>query len=305
MKKLSKTLFSKIDSYMNSEARPLERAIFNYNFNTSSADDILDSLETFQNLDGGFGNGLEPDFKLMQSSPMATSIGLRHLHEIDYSERAQSMIASAIKYLETSFNCDRNGWYSLPNNDNNYPHAPWWDFREDINMTVIDYSFGNPTAELIGYLYKYKKYLNHLDIYPLITHAITSLNNRTEFSSEHEMFCYIRMYNALDKEFSGQIETTLRLAVSQLVNTNQSEWMNYVPSPLRFIYKESNNFFGIDDEFIDLNLDYLLDKLEVEGKIFPTWQWGKYPAEWEIAKSEWMGILTLEGLFSLMKFNRI
>jgi len=113
------------------------------------------------------------------------------------------------------------------------------------------------------------------------------------------------MYNALDKEFSGQIENTLRLAVSQLVNTNQSEWMNYVPSPLRFIYKKSNNFFGIDDEFIDLNLDYLLDKLEVEEKIFPTWQWGKYPAEWEIAKSEWMGILTLEGLLSLMKFNRI
>ena len=305
MKKLSKALFSKIDSYMNSEARPLERTIFNYYFNASSADDILDSLEPFQNSDGGFGNGLEPDFKLMQSSPMATSIGLRHLCKIDNSDRAQSMIAAAIKYLETSFNYDRNGWYSLPSNDNNYPHAAWWDFREDINMTVIDYSFGNPTAELIGYLYKYKKYLNNLDIYALITHAITNLNNRTEFSSEHEIFCYIRMYNTLDKEFSGQIENKLKLAVSQLVNVNQPEWTNYVPSPLRFIYKESNNFFNIDDEFIDFNLDYLLDKLEVEGKIFPTWQWGTFPAEWDIAKSEWMGILTLEGLLSLMKFNRI
>ena len=305
MKTLSKTLFSKVDSYMNSEARSLERSIFNYYFNASSADDILDSLETFQNSDGGFGNGLEPDFKLLQSSPMATSIGLRHLNKIDKSDRAQKMIANAIKYLETSYNCDRNGWYSLPCNDNNYPHAPWWEFQDDINMTVIDYSFGNPSAELIGYLYKYKKYLRTLDVYSLITYAISNLNNRTEFSSEHEILCYIHMYNALDKEFSSQIENTIRLAVSQLVNTNQSEWMNYVPSPLRFINMESNNFFGIDSEFIDLNLDYLLDKLEGEGKIFPTWQWGKYPAEWGIARTEWMGVLTLECLLSLLKFNRI
>jgi hypothetical protein len=305
MRKPSKNLFSKIDIYMNSEARPLERAIFNYYFNDSSADDILDSLETFQNSDGGFGNGIEPDFKLMQSSPMATSIGLRHLSKVDKSDRAQKMIAKAIEYLETSFDCDRNGWYSVPSNDNNYPHAPWWEFREDINMTVIDYSFGNPTAELIGYLYKYKKYLNNLDVYLLINYAIDNLNKRTEFNSEHEIFCYIRMYNALDEEFSNQIKDTLKLAVSQLVNINQYQWMNYVPTPLRFINMESKDFFGIEREFIDQNLDYLVDKLEEEGRILPTWQWDKYLEEWEITKTEWMGILTLECLLSLLKFNRI
>lgn len=305
MKILSKTIFTKIVSYMNSEARPLERSIFNYYFNDSSTDDILDSLETFQNSDGGFGNGIEPDFKLMQSSPMATSIGLRHLSKVDKSDRAQKMIAKAIGYLETSFDCDRNGWYSIPSNDNNYPHAPWWEFREDINMTVIDYSFGNPTAELIGYLYKYKEYLNTLDVYPLINYAIDNLNKRTEFNSEHEIFCYIRMYNTLEEEFSTQIKDTLKLAVSQLVNINQDEWMNYVPTPLRFIPMKSENYFGIEREFIDQNLDYLTDKLEEYGKILPTWQWDNYIEEWEIAKTEWMGILTLECLLSLLKFNRI
>jgi len=79
VKKLSKTLFNQLNSYMNKKARPLESAIFNYYFNDSSGDDILDSLEEFQNSDGGFGLGIEPDFKLIQSSPMATSIGLRYL----------------------------------------------------------------------------------------------------------------------------------------------------------------------------------------------------------------------------------
>ncbi|MEK6266408.1 MAG: hypothetical protein N2B06_16810 [Clostridium sp.] len=305
MKKLSKTIFEQLNSYMDTEARPLEKSIFNYYFNDSSGDDILDSLEAFQNTDGGFGKGIEPDFKLIKSSPMATSIGLRYLSKLDNSDRAQNMIVKAVEYLETTFDSNRNGWYSVSSNVNNYPHAPWWEFKNDINMTVIDYSWGNPTAELIGYVYKYKKYLNNLDIYSLRNYAITNLNKRTAFNSEHEIISYIHMYNALDEEFSSQIVDTLKLAVSKLVNINQSEWINYVPTPLKFINLDSKNFFGIECKCIDQNLDYLIDRLEEDGKILPTWQWDKYLEEWEIAKIEWMGILTLEALLSLLKFSRI
>lgn len=305
MKGMSKDLFDQVNSYMNKEARPLERSIFNYYFNESSENDILDSLEAFQNVDGGFGNGIEPDFKLAQSSPMGTSIGLRHLSRIDSSNRAHDMIAKAIEYLEMTFDSNRNGWYSVPSIVNDYPHAPWWEFKKDINMTVIDYSWGNPTAELIGYLYKYKEYLKKLDIYSLINHAISKLNERTDFKSEHEIFCYIHMYNTLDYEFSSQIEDSIKLAVSQLVNVNQSEWTNYVPTPLRFINMDSKNYFGIGEKFIEQNLDYLIDRIEKDGKMFPTWEWGQYLKEWETAKCEWTGILTLEALLSLLKFNRI
>jgi hypothetical protein len=305
MKKLSDTLLNKLNRYMNTEARPLEKSIFNYYFNGSSGDDILDSLEIFQNSDGGFGQGIEPDFKLKLSSPMSTSIGLRHLSMLDNSDRAQAMIAKAVEYLETTFDSGRNGWYSVPSSVNNYPHAPWWEFRDDINMTVIDYSWGNPTAELIGYLYKYKKYLNKLDVYSLVNYAIRSLNKVTEFNSEHEIFCYIRMYNSIDEEFAKQIENALRLAISLLVNKNQSDWTNYVPTPLKFIEKNSKNFFGIEHKSIEHNLDYLVDRLEEECKILPTWSWDKYLEEWEIAKIEWTGILTLEALLSLLKFGRI
>lgn len=263
MKKISKASLNQLNTYMNNEARTLERAIFNNYFNGSSEDDILDSLEAFQNSDGGFGRGLEPDFKLVESSPMATSIGLRHLSRLSNSDRAEKIIDRAIKYLEMTFDSNRNGWYSVPSDVNNYPHAPWWDFKEDMNMTVIDYSWGNPTAELIGYLYKYKEYVNNLDVNSLINYAITNLKQLKEFKSEHEIYCYIHMYNTLDKEFSDQIEDVLKLAISQLMNTNQSEWVNYVPMPLKFINIESENYFGIEEKFIDENLDYLVDRFEL------------------------------------------
>lgn len=305
MKKLSKSLLCQLNSYMNKEARPLERAIFNYYFNDSSVKDILDSLELYQNLDGGFGRGVEPDFKLIKSSPMATSMGLRYLNMFDNSERAQNMIARAVEYLEDNFDSNRNGWYSVTSAVNEEPHAPWWEFRNDIEMTVIDYSWGNPTAELIGYIYKYKEYLNTLDIYSLISYAIDNLNKCSKFNSEHEIFCYIRMYNALDKEYSKQIEDKLKEAVSQLININESEWINYVPTPLKFIEFDSQNLFEIKIKHIDKNLDYLIEKLEQDGKILPTWKWDKYLEDWEIAKVEWSGVLTLEALLSLLKFRRI
>lgn len=305
MKNLSKILFNQINDYMCTEARPLERSLFNFYFNGSSSDNVLDELEIYQNSDGGFGQGIEPDFKLLQSLAIATSIGLRCLSKIDHCTRSQEMISRAIEYLENTFDSDRNGWYSVPSNDNNYPHASWWEFKDDINMTVIDFSWGNPTAELIGYLYKYKRYIKNLDVNSLLGYAIINFNNYTEFNSEHETFCYIQMYNSIDEKFSTQIIEKLKLAVSELVNINKSEWTNYVPTPLKFIDFDSSYYFGIEDKCVDENLDYLIDCLEKYGKIIPTWEWDKYLDEWKIARREWIGILTLEALLSLLKFNRI
>lgn len=305
MKRLSKSVFDRLNEYMNKEARTLERDIFNYYLNDGSADNILDSLKVFQNDDGGFGKGIEPDFKLIESSPMATSIGLKYLSMLDYSEKAEDMICKAVEYLERTFDSKRNGWYSVSKKVNEYPHASWWDYKDDINMTVIDYSWGNPTAELIGYLYKHKKHLEKLDIKSLIKTAIDKLNNRREFKSEHEIYCYIRLYNALDEEFSKQLVDKLKLAITQLINVNESEWINYVPTPLRFIEFDSDNYFGIDHKFINKDLDYSIEKLNEEGKIIPTWEWNIYLEEWEKAKVEWTGIRTLETLLALLKFDRI
>lgn len=305
MKKLSQLLFSQINNYMNTEARLLEKALFNYYFNNNGSNDVLDALEAFQNQDGGFGQGIEPDFKLPQSSPMATTIGLKYLSRLDENDRAQRMIARAVTYLESTFDSIRNGWYCVPSIVNEYPHAPWWEFSSETKMVPIDYSWGNPTAELLGYLFKYRKYINNLDIDSLVSNAINKLNDKVEFKSEHEIFCYIRMYNELDERLSGEIEDKLNLAVSKLVSLNQDEWENYVPSPLKFIQIDSDNYFGIERKYIDQNLDYLIDKLEHNGKILPNWCWDKYQEQWEISKVEWTGVLTFETLLHLLKFNRV
>ena len=113
------------------------------------------------------------------------------------------------------------------------------------------------------------------------------------------------MYNTIDKVYASKIEPTLHLAINKLINVDQSNWTNYVPTPLRFIEIDSKNYFGIEDKHIEQNLDYLLTSLQENGMILPTWEWGNCLDAWNKAKKEWTGVLTLDAMLLLSKFERI
>lgn len=53
-------------------ARPLELAKWQYHFEDGSREAVLDTLACYQNTDGGFGYGLEPDYWNPHSSPSQT-----------------------------------------------------------------------------------------------------------------------------------------------------------------------------------------------------------------------------------------
>ena len=55
-------------AFIVAHARPLERAWYAYQFESGPAEAVLDTLAAFQNADGGFGHGLEPDVQLPNSS---------------------------------------------------------------------------------------------------------------------------------------------------------------------------------------------------------------------------------------------
>ncbi|MFQ7672712.1 MAG: hypothetical protein ACLRLY_09730 [Clostridium sp.] len=53
-------------------ARPLELAKWQYHFENGSREAVLETLACYQNTDGGFGYGLEPDYWNPHSSPSQT-----------------------------------------------------------------------------------------------------------------------------------------------------------------------------------------------------------------------------------------
>ncbi len=305
MKKLTATSFLRAEKYILSNGRELEKALFSFHFKGDHGLGIIKALEAYQNEDGGFGHGIEPDFWLKESSAMATSIALSHLMLVDHHSEAKDMIMKAVEYLEKTFDGKRFGWYAVPKEVNDYPHAPWWEFDKEEGQTVIDNSWGNPSVELIGYLLRYKKYVKTLNVHELMEFAIKHYQNESKIESEHEVYCYIRFYNQLDKAHKKDLKPKLVEAIADLINPEVDQWTSYVPMPLNFIDLNSDELFDISLQDINKNLDYFIDEIDENGALKPVWSWNQYPDEWIVSKAHWTGVLTLSVLLKLKRFNRL
>lgn len=306
MKKLKKDIFSQASDSIRENARPLEKLIYEDYFQQPCVDKIISELKKYQNPDGGFGNGIESDFRLPLSSPMATSGAFQHLCKIDKHEESIKMIKSGISYFENTFNPERNGWFVLPKEVNDYPHAPWWHYDEAKGMTVIDLNWGNNSAEIIGYLYKYREFVSDLNVDELLSYAMDYWKNKTNFDSDAEILCYIRLSKLVPDRYAQVVEDRITEGIQQLICTEIGDWQEkYVPKPLDFVTNPKSQRYGINEELIEKNLDLWVDIITENKKIVPTWEWSNYESEWQKARKEWIGLLTLDGLICLDSFGRI
>lgn len=295
MKTINSDQINKAEKYIKKNCRDLEKVRFDYLFGGGSQSVVVDELKKFQNQDGGFGNGLEPDFLLPDSSPMATTIAFQFLDEIDKPDGAA--VKKAIKYFEGSFVKERQGWFTVPEKVNNYPHTGWWHWDTNEKQTVIDQSWGNPTAEIVGYLNKYQRLIATIDLDALTEYTIKYWEDKNDFPSEHEVYCFIRLYNQLQIDKANRLKEKLSEAAEKLVCLDPRKWNTYVPQPLQF-----ENFIknGITE-----NLDYLVDTIGENGVWSPNWTWHQYKDIWPKQKVKWEGVITIHNLGILKKYNRI
>src|SRR5690606_16717044 len=94
-------------------ARPLELRLFEYHFEGAPAWPVIDALSEFQNDDGGFGHGLEPDAQTTASGAEATSVALLRLAEAE-APASHPMVRSAVAYLERTLDPDTRTWQIVP-----------------------------------------------------------------------------------------------------------------------------------------------------------------------------------------------
>lgn len=300
---LSSSLLTRIQEKFFEIARPLEKARFNYHFANKSEDPIITALKSYQNYDGGFGHGLEADFHLPNSTPMATSVGLRILSQLPESPKRNAMIRKALAYLKQSFYIDRPGWFAVIPEINEFPHAPWWNFDQTKNQTIIDIRWGNPSAELIAYLWHFRSMIPNWDITPLIEHATHYLEHVSTFTSEHEIYCFLHLFHYSPEEFRVRMKPKLLQAVQSLMVSDENQWNSYVPQPVHFLLYPEDTEGWMDSNILYINLQFLKTKLENEYLITPSWNWGMYPQHWELARNHWTGVLTLRALRLLQQYS--
>jgi hypothetical protein len=128
MKQLSKEVYEQIRTWVYRHARHVELTWWQYYFENGSREAAVEALGFFQNEDGGFGNGLEPDCSNPNSSPATTVMAYERLKSLDCIQKDHPMIQGIIRFIEHSEYFTEHGWYwSIPSN-NNYPCQPWYLF---------------------------------------------------------------------------------------------------------------------------------------------------------------------------------
>jgi hypothetical protein len=298
---LTKQNFEKATTFIKENARPLEKALYNFYFENGSVEQVLLELSKYQNEDGGFGHALESDVRLAASNQLATSVAFQILSELNIGPD-NHIVKRAIDYLARNYKAEFKGWLFLPPEVDAVPRAIWWNYDANENN---NYNC-NPSAEIAGYLARYRNLAPQNIVDEAVTAAIDYLKKNYDTLTMHDIFCYQRLAKELSPSEKTFILDLLRKILRKNTTFDNKKWCEYGASPLSYINSPAYELADIfTKEELDANFDYIIHRQQEDGSWLPNWNWCRFEEEWDVAKMEWMGVITLNNLKILNSFNQI
>jgi hypothetical protein len=285
--------------WIKEHARPLEQALYKYHFEHGSELDVVEALMIYQNEDGGFGHGLEPDFLNPNSNPIDCWVASKIIDEIGLS-RDHNMVIKLINYLKnTPYQEDGLYFYTIKTN-NDYPHAPWWQYDEDNYIQGY-----NPTASLLGFLFNYMDLKDKM--YPQIIKRIDQAIKYficQDHVEMHELKCFNELYDYVYLDMNvKKFEVALKKMNIKTIETDHEKWQTtYCAKPLQVISSiHSPGYEDLKDLVKDeLNLSILL--MHEDGYVHVLWSWLDNMEDFLVSKKAWQGILTLDVLKNIKQY---
>jgi hypothetical protein len=308
--KISKKTFNRSSSWIKRNVRPLESARWEYFFEGTSRDKVIHYLSAFQNDDGGFGHGIEPDFWSPHSSPMATWVAGQILMEIG-ADTNEKIVKSMISYLENTNQKETGMWFSALPENNQHPHAPWWHWQEGVQENWMF----NPSAELAAFLVHWSPEQSETSQigWKSIEKAINHLINTNDMD-RHEINNYqqlIKIMNLHETTFNTKFQYSLNevsdkimLLAERCVDKDVSAWSTgYKALPFDFIDSPEHPLCEKFGNLVEHNLNFYIEQLSDEGIWDISWSWGSYPEEFAVARRYWKGILAVDRYKILKSFG--
>ena len=78
----------------------------------------------------------------------------------------------------------------------------------------------------------------------------------------------------------------------------------YCLQPLDVITHGRSPFRHVIADLVDASVDYQREQQDDDGGWSPTWSWfGNFPDDWQSAKVEWRGVVTLQTAIKLHSFD--
>ena len=297
--KLSKTKFEKLKTAIFNNGRTLDIELFKYKFENGEKDSVIEELAKYQNVDGGFGHGIEPDIRLKASSPIATTIGFQYCLKIGLSTE-HKIYQKSLEYFLTNLNKNDVYWPNTFENVNDEPHAPWWQV-EEIQEPPIE-RWANANAEIAGYLFKFQD--KSKEITDIIEKKILKILNQTELiKGLYNFMCWergLQYYPSKIKNKTKELIIRSYESLSPLTKKKMGEIRIF------FLTKHPSDLINETlSEDVSKLIDNEIKLLNTYNACIPTWEWGMYPEAWAVAKREWIGKMTVDLLITLKNYNRL
>ena len=300
---LSPSRFEKAIAAIDEYARPIDRALFAYHFEDGRAEVVATELARFQNDDGGFGNALEPDFRLDASSPMATSVGLKYAVEVDM-DATEPLVRNAVDYLVQTYDREDGYWPATFEDVNDAPHAPWWHVDDPSPPTEAEWP--NPSAELLGYCWRYRSLVPEAFLEAVTERARENVRAveivGDEVGRRYVVLCWERALAHLPDPLARDVRHALERTVDALDPLEEA--LQELPA-FAFAFSPETTVARMDRKTVERALANDVEKQAADGGWWPEWQWGQYEDVWPTAEREWAGKLTLECLLALDRFGMI
>ena len=296
--------FENARKFIYRNARPLDLARWEYLFENGDKESVLKALSFYQNEDGGFGHGLEPDCWNPASSPVQTWVATEIIKEMRLKDANHSLIQGILQYLASGKDFDGHTWANAVPTNNDVPHAPWWTYADRQEPSY------NPTACLIGFILRYAR--PESELYSLaeclLREAYAFFKKNFPLDSMHTVSCFVELYEYL-RESSAQhlvdlteFEAILHRQVQHVLTLDTSVWAEeYVCKPSLFIGSQSSVFYMENKALCNFECEFISETQQADGTWNITWTWDGFPEQWHISKNWWKSDCIIRNV----KFYRI
>ncbi|NLE76884.1 MAG: hypothetical protein GX605_09050 [Chloroflexi bacterium] len=309
MKRLSVEAFGRARRFLLGAARPLDRALFQHQFEGAPTEGVLEALAPYANPDGGFGQALEPDVRTPSSSALATGIALGILQEVGCPAH-HPLVRGALAYLRCSYQEGPGVWPALPPDANLFPHAPWWHDEAGSLARTFDGFLVIPRAALAASLFHYAQGKPDAWLAALAERTVADIESVEPFGvgGGDDLVYTLRLAQTdpAPPALRARLLRRIRAVVPVAVSRDPQTWRTYCIAPLKVAPTPQSAVADLLADILPFNLDYLVEQQAADGAWDPTWDWGSfYPEVWPEARQEWRGHLTLANLLSLRAWGRL
>lgn len=295
--KLSKDNYLKARDFISTNARMIERRLFEFHFAKGDMNGVFHAVYAYRNSDGGFGHGMEPDTASPESQPLFSIMALETLDEVGYLTK-EIILKDFMPYFE-GITTEKGGipWMFRPKST--YP-------CEEHFKTVNEWAALSTTAPLLGFLEKYK-----IDI-PWMKKAEKFVWSEFERIQDKHAFCYLcvpRWLTFLKHTKSrGKAEKTINDLKNWILNkgiicedkTDEGWGLYGKPHSLNYATSPNSILHSIfSKETLESDIEELINKQKQDGR------WDTWYGISKGTKLEWAGIQTLWVLKTLKNHDRI